>query len=135
MPPPCPIETQTDDMLHRMASDSPPRREEVERLLIVAARHTAMRLEEGNRIMGDTTRCLQELRGSHVHMQGELKTLREVVMQKHARELETLRGDLNAVRSELHESQARVKYWAAGVCGVLVVLSNINLGKLAELVK
>lgn len=69
------------------------------------------------------------------HMQGELRDLREVVMQKHARELETLRGDLNAVRSELHESQSRLKYYAAGVCAVLVVLSNINLGKLAELVR
>lgn len=133
--PPCPIETQTDDMLHRMQSDTPPKREEVERLLVIAARHTAMRLDEGNRIMVEQTRCLGELRGSHVHMQSELKTLREVVMQKHARELETLRGDLNAVRSELHESQSRLKYYAAGVCGVLVVLSNINLGKLAELVK
>lgn len=135
MPPSCPIETQTDDMLHRMASDNPPKREEVERLLVIAARHTAMRLEEGNRIMGEQTKCLGELRGSHVHMQGELRELREVVMQKHARELETLRGDLDAVRSELRESQARVKYWAAGVCAVLVMLSNINLGKLAELVR
>lgn len=135
MPPSCPIETQSDDMLHRMASDNPPKREEVERLLIVTARHTAISLGEANRIAGEQTKCLSELRGSHVHMQGELRDLREVVMQKHARELETLRGDLDAVRSELRESQARVKYWAAGVCAVLVVLSNINLGKLAELVR
>lgn len=135
MPPSCPIETQTDDMLHRMASDAPPKREEVERLLVIAARHTAVALGESNRIAGEQTRCLSELRGSHVHMQGELRDLREVVMQKHARELETLRGDLDAVRSELRESQSRLKYWAAGVCVVLVVLSNLNLGKLAELVR
>lgn len=135
MQPSCPIETQTDDMLHRMQSDTPPKREEVERLLVIAARHTAMRLDEGNRIMGEQTKCLGELRGSHVHMQAELKSLKEVVLEKHARELETLRGDLNAVRTELHESQSRLKYWAGGVCAVLVVLSNLNLGKLAELVR
>lgn len=131
------INTQqlADDLLHRLDGDRPPTQEELTRFQLLSCKATSLRLDEGNRIMGEQTKCLGELRGSHVHMQGELRDLREVVMQKHARELETLRGDLNAVRSELRESQSRLKYWAAGVCAVLVVLSNINLGKLAELMR
>ncbi len=131
----CPIETQTDDMLHRMASDSPPKREEVERLLVIAARHTALRLKDGNRIMGEQTTCLSELRGSHIRMQGELKALSETVMQQHDRELKTLRADLDGVRTELRAAQVRLKYWAAGAAAVIMVLPNLNLGKVAELVK
>lgn len=128
---PCPIQTQMDDMLHRMSSESHPLREEIDRLLVVAARHTAIRLDEGNALMSETTRCLSELRGSHIHMQGELKDLREVVLTKHARELEALKADLADVRA----AQSRVKWWASGACAVLIVMSHLNLSALAGLLK
>lgn len=124
-----------DDLLHRMDGERPPSVEELDRFHLLNAKAVAMRLEEGTRIMGEQTTCLRELRGSHVHMQGELKDLREIVMTKHARELEELRDDLNAVKVSLADAQSRLKWWAAGAAAVLAILSNINLGKLAELVR
>lgn len=131
----CPIQTQMDDVLHRMSSDTPPSRDEIDRLLVIAARHTAMRLDEGAGIMRESVVSLNEQRGALLSMQGELGELRITVMTKHAQEIDALKAGQRALEERLESAKNAVRYWAAGAAAVVLLVSKLNLQALGQLLQ